>query len=235
MIIFSVYLRQAQLLLYMATKTNQPKQEKNEDFGLPQGEFKPIESVGGRWLKITAIILGLVLSVGTGIVYWFFCHTPSHLDNLSKTAHSTHGELESKSTGIEHNAKFIDKEMPSAHPSTTKDEQHTKLYQELEELKDDKQAKSFNAKHAVKLTKEGTITRINTPQGYYYTVVGSFIDDDLALDYAKQLAKKGVNVTLIVPPKGKYFYRVAIEQKANLREAHVKTASLKSEYGTDIW
>ena len=86
-----------------------------------------------------------------------------------------------------------------------------------------------------KYTKQGTITKINTPQGCYHVVVGSFIDEDLALDQANRLAQQGVNVTIIAPSKGQLFSRLAIEPKPTYTEAHEKAETLKAAYGTDIW
>ncbi len=214
----------------MATKTNQPQQEKNRDFGLPQEEFKPIASEGGKWFKITAIIVILVLSMGMGIVYWFFYHAPS-ADLLIKRP-PIHEEHERETP--EANVDFVEDNVPAIHQPTKKDAKTSKLSEKMEALKDAKETRDFNASHAANRQK-GTVTRINVPRGYYYVVVGSFIDGDLASDYANRLAKKGVNAMLITPPQGKYFFRVAIEKKDTFYDANKKLAALKAEYGTDIW
>lgn len=207
----------------MATKTNQPQQEKDRDFGLPQGEFKPIASEGGKWFKVTAIIVLLVLSMGMGVVYWFFYHAPSA--NLLIETPPIHEEHERETS--EANVDFVESDVPAIHQPTEKDAKTSKLSEK-------KETRDFNASHAAHLQK-GTVTRINVPRGYYYVVVGSFIDGDLASDYANRLAKQGVNAMLITPPQGKYFFRVAIEQKDTLYDANKKLAALKAEYGTDIW
>ena len=61
----------------MATSTKEPQQNKEAAFGLPKAEFKPIAARGKQWFKITAAIVGIVLSIGIGVVYWFFYHTPT--------------------------------------------------------------------------------------------------------------------------------------------------------------
>ena len=95
------------------------------------------------------------------------------------------------------------------------------------------QRKKFSASYVK--PGRGTITRINTPQGLYYVVVGSFIDEDLASDYANKLAQQGVDVMHITPPQGQYYFRVAIKQTNTFRDAYEKAAILKATYGADIW
>lgn len=216
----------------MAAKTNQPQKEKNKDFGLPQDEFKPIESEGGKWFTITAIIVGLVLSMGAGIVYRFFYHAPS--TDLAIEAPRMH-EVYKRETP-ETNVDFIDEDVPTIHQSTKKKTQTPKIAKELETLAEAGRGETKKrTRSPINTSKKGTITKIITPRGYYYIVVGSFIDGDLASDYANQLVQQGVNVVLIDPLQGRYFFRVAIEQSNTFHDANKKVAAVKAKYGTDIW
>lgn len=201
----------------MTTQANQPRENKNRDFGLPQAKFKPIASNGNKWLKITAIIVGIVLLLGASVVYWFFFHAPT----IGPSKAPIHEKYESEllKTDIDF---IIDDTFSTTHQPPA-----------LEE-KDDTKTLSTPPSHTPKPAK-GAITKINTPQGSYYIVVGSFIDDDFASDYANQLAQQGIDVTLIAPLPGKYFSRVAVDQEDNFYSANEKAEGLKATYGEDIW
>ena len=79
----------------MATQANQPQRETNNDFGLPKAEFKPIEPGGSnRWLKITAIIVGIVFIIGAGIVYWLFQRSSPTTNNFMSNTLKNYQEVE---------------------------------------------------------------------------------------------------------------------------------------------
>ena len=84
-------------------------------------------------------------------------------------------------------------------------------------------------------SEKGTITKINAPQGCHYVIVKSFIDEDLASDYADRLAQQGVDVMLIAPIQDKLFFNIAVEQADTPHEANEKVAALTATYGKDIW
>ena len=215
----------------MSKQANQPREEKNRDFGLPQAEFKPIADKGKKWLKVTAIIVGIVLFIGAGVVYWFFSHAPAA--EPSEEAYPMHEEYESEVPNAD--VDFIEDDASATHQAPVEAKQDTQTHEldkELEALEED--TKAFNPPTTAKPEK-GTITKINTPQGRYYVIVGSFIDDDLASDYANQLANQGVEVMLIAPPQGKHFFHVAVDQEDSAYDANEKAAALKATYGQDIW
>jgi hypothetical protein len=214
----------------MTTQTNQPQKKKNRDFGLPQAEFKPIAAGGEKWFNITTIVAGLVLIIGAGVVYWFFYHAP--YADPSVGAHPTPEELASRAP--EADAYSIDDNVPAGYQPTEQGAKKFTISKEIEMLEEEEHTAYSNVLQAVQPEK-GTITSINTPQGCYYVVVGSFIDDDLASDYAYRLAQHGIGVMLIAPPQGQYFFRIAIEQESTFRNAYEKAEVLKDVYGTDIW
>ena len=196
----------------MTTKNNQPRKT-NSDFGLPQTEFKPIAEGGSRWLKITAIITGIVLVIGLGVFYVFFYHTPTAPPKETYPVQETY-ESELPQTKID----FIEDDVP-----TVAKEQNAQT-QEFEKLETLQPA-----------SEKGTITKINAPQGCHYIIVKSFIDEDLASDYADRLAQQGVDVMLIAPIQDKLFFNIAVEQADTPHEANEKVAALTATYGKDIW
>ncbi len=83
---------------------------------------------------------------------------------------------------------------------------------------------------------EGAIETLSERSGRYYVVVASAIDDDLIMDYAKDLSKKGVS-SKIIPPFGKTkFYRIAIDVADTYADAQTNADSKKGgDYGNDVW
>ena len=66
-------------------------------------------------------------------------------------------------------------------------------------------------------------------------VISSDIDDDLIMDYAKKLSKKGVS-SKIIPPHGKVkFFRLAISEADSYSDAQGKADGLKGDYSDGAW
>lgn len=83
--------------------------------------------------------------------------------------------------------------------------------------------------------KEGTIETLTDRTRRYYVVVTSAIDGDLVMDYAKKLSAKGVS-TKIIPPFGKYkFSRLAIGDYDTFANAQASADAAKAEYGGAVW
>jgi hypothetical protein len=81
----------------------------------------------------------------------------------------------------------------------------------------------------------GTIETLTDRTRRYYVVVTSAIDGDLVMDYAKRLSAKGVS-TKIIPPFGKYkFSRLAIGDYDTFANAQTKADEAKGEYGGAVW
>jgi len=83
---------------------------------------------------------------------------------------------------------------------------------------------------------EGVIEALSERTGRYYVVVASAIDDDLIMDYAAKLSKKGVS-TKIIPPFGKTkFSRIAVDVKDTYADAQSAADAMKGgDYGSEIW
>lgn len=81
----------------------------------------------------------------------------------------------------------------------------------------------------------GEITRLSTKTGQAYVIIGSFVDEDLAGDYATELADAGKSPTIIPPFDDHRFYRVAIATYSSFADANNAVNDYKGEYGDDIW
>jgi len=84
---------------------------------------------------------------------------------------------------------------------------------------------------------EGTFEAINAPTGRYYIVLNSFLDEDLAKDYAQNMAMEGVD-TKIIPPREakKGFNRVVLSNEySTWQAAEASLGELKGIFGESIW
>lgn len=85
------------------------------------------------------------------------------------------------------------------------------------------------------VTNPGEVTKLTEKTGNSYIVIGSFVDEDLADDYATELATAGQSPLVIPPFDNHRFYRVAIASYASFSDANDAIADYKADYGEDIW
>jgi cell division septation protein DedD len=82
---------------------------------------------------------------------------------------------------------------------------------------------------------EGVVNTLNSRSGRSYVVVGSFFDEDLAMDYAEKLTKGGTDA-YIIPPFGKSkFTRVAIQETESFAAASTRATELSGQYKEQPW
>lgn len=82
----------------------------------------------------------------------------------------------------------------------------------------------------------GVIESLTERTGRYYVVIASAIDDDLIMDYAQKLSKKGVSTKIIPPFRKTKFSRLAVDSKDTYAEAQTLADALKGgDYGSEIW
>ena len=81
----------------------------------------------------------------------------------------------------------------------------------------------------------GAISEISQPLDKYYLIVASFLDNDLAFDYAQKLILSGSNVILILDFHVRYFTRVALLEYETLDKANVGLDQYKDEFGEQLW
>jgi len=81
----------------------------------------------------------------------------------------------------------------------------------------------------------GEITRLTEKTNNSYIVIGSFLDGDLADDYAQELAATGQSPTIIPPFDNYRFFRVAVASFNSFEEANGALAGFKADFGEDVW
>lgn len=81
----------------------------------------------------------------------------------------------------------------------------------------------------------GEIVQVTDRRGRSYVIVGSFIDEDLAMDYAKELSAKGNGVKIIHPYGTSKRYRVSIADFGTYQDAAGQLTTYKSAFGDQVW
>lgn len=81
----------------------------------------------------------------------------------------------------------------------------------------------------------GTVNTMTERTGNTHVVIASFLDEDMAADYANELAAAGKSPALI-PPFGKAkTTRVTISSYPSLADAQGDLEGFKAEYGPKVW
>lgn len=81
----------------------------------------------------------------------------------------------------------------------------------------------------------GTITILSLKTGKSYVVIGSFFDEDIANDYAQKLADQGSSPYVIPPFNNSRYYRIAIAEFDNFKDANNSVATFTEQYGKEAW
>jgi len=81
----------------------------------------------------------------------------------------------------------------------------------------------------------GAISEISQPLDKYYLIVASFLDNDLAFDYAEKLILSGSDVIIILDFHVRYFTRVALLEYETLDKANVGLDKYKDEFDEQLW
>lgn len=205
----------------MAVDINKPQTDtdNNRGFGLPKGEFRPIEPTENRkWLRTTLIIAGVVLLIGAGIVIWLFKSPSNPRDLITKNLQKNQEEAD----------RLREEQLTENEKNLSSNEA------DLLELKEFSE-EFTEPKHQQEAQQESPIMVINAPTGLYYVIISSYIDIDLAMDYAKKLNKQGIHSKIITPASDKHFVRLSIAQAATWKEAKQKADELKTTYGNQVW
>lgn len=214
---------------------NEGKSE-DENFGLPDIEYKPLESSGESSSSsseregastekssysytpmeepksnaplIITIIIGLVVVVAGYLIYQYV-----YVPSAEKAKKEAQAKLDAE---------------------RKKKEEAARLAKEKEEAEQKRIEAERAAAEAAK-TAEGTIETLSGQTGRYYVVISSAIDGDLIMDFAKKLSADGTS-SKIVPPYGKVkFYRLTIGDYDTFADAQANADAVKQKYTEAAW
>ncbi|MGD1891151.1 MAG: hypothetical protein ACFB15_11225 [Cyclobacteriaceae bacterium] len=80
------------------------------------------------------------------------------------------------------------------------------------------------------------IERISAPTGRTFVVVASFVDYDLAMDYARQLEAQGIGSKILDPTsRAPLIHRVAVSDFETFTEGSENIDNYRAEYGENTW
>jgi hypothetical protein len=162
------------------------------------------------WPRALLIVLAVVVLVGGGL--WYFLYYKPMRDEERRIAAA---------------------QLAASDAAYRKEKNHQDSLTQIENARMKRIADSIASippKPAV-----GSIDTLKGRTGLYYVVVASDIDDDLLMDYARNLSGKGVSSKMI-PPHGKVkFYRLTIAEGDTYANAQTTADGLKAEYGNNLW
>ncbi|MEM6842913.1 MAG: SPOR domain-containing protein [Bacteroidota bacterium] len=204
--------------------------EDTDDFGLPEGDFHPIdreeeeppqfeepryyveeeEEESSRGWIVTAII-GLVVLIGLAVYLFVF-------DGVNQVA-SWFGDDEPVTQAVVETT-------PEPEPIVEEP-----IYEEEEPIIEEEPVYEEPA-----LTQYQGIERITAPTGRTFIVVASFVDYDLAMDYAQKLEAQGIGSKILDPTqRAPLIHRVAIADFDSFPEASGNIDAFRIEYGDTVW
>lgn len=80
------------------------------------------------------------------------------------------------------------------------------------------------------------INTISEPSGRSFIVVGSFVDEDLALDFSNELMDQGIGSRILEPTnRAPLMHRVAVADYENFDEAMNEVPLFRNKYGDQTW
>ena len=199
--------------------------QKPEEASLPS-DYKPYtydEANSGNFAKVIVIGVVIITLIGFGLLYFDKLTDEGDVKKVAKKESSHKPAVNKK-----------------AEPVTTKSDE------ESENKTADNTPKKVVAKKEVPAKKKvvtptvksaapGEIVSVTERTGRVYAIIASFIDGDIAMDYAKKLSSEGKGVKIIAPYGKSRNYRITISDYASVGEATSNLASLKSNYGDGVW
>lgn len=187
---------------------NQEYQEQGSagDTPPPIEEYIYEEEASPVWPKVLGILIVVLLAVGAA--WYFVVYKPKADEAKAKLAKEAEAREKHKNDSI------------------ARANAAAQALLEAERRKADSLANA---------SKVGVFEVLSERTGRYYVVAASAVDDDLLIDHAKKLEKKGVSSKLI-PPFRKYkVYRLAIADAETFAAAQQIADAKKAEYTDALW
>lgn len=80
------------------------------------------------------------------------------------------------------------------------------------------------------------ISTITEPTGHSYIVIGSFVDEDLAMDFSNKMMEQGVGVKILSPTgRAPLMHRVAVADFLDFSVAMSEVEQFRNTYGDNTW
>lgn len=200
--------------------------EDTDDFGLPETDFHPIEreeevppqfeepryyvedeeESNQGW--IVAAIIGLILLVGLAVYLFLF-------------------------NGVDQVASWFGDEEPVEQEVIVATPEPEPVIEEP--VYEEEFVEEPVYEEPLLATYQG-IERVSSPVGRTFVIVASFVDYDLAMDYARQLEAQGTGAKILDPTqRAPLIHRVAIADFGSFTEGMQNIESYRAEYGENVW
>ncbi|MEP2023070.1 MAG: SPOR domain-containing protein [Reichenbachiella sp.] len=201
----------------MSFEDEKPDFEEAETPSLPPN-YKPYsyEESSGGFAKV--IIIGVLIITIIGGVFYFF---------------SSGGEKEIAKKEVPR--KRVNKpaaKKPEPKEEVVAAEEKSTPVEKVEKVEKPAVTKP---KPQVASAQPGEIIRVTERSSRSYVIIGSFVDEDLAMDYATKLSGEGSGVKIIHPYGKAKRYRVSIADFSSYGDAASQLGSFKGQYGDEVW
>lgn len=210
-----------------ATPSNNESLEfqKPEEASLPS-DYKPYtydEANSGNFAKVIVIGVVVITLIGFGLLYFSRLTGEEDVKKIAKKENTHKPAAKKKAEPVTAESDKISENKTVA--NTPKEVVAKKKVP----------AKKKVVKPSVKSAAPGEIVSVSERTGRVYVIIASFIDGDIAMDYAEKLSAEGKGVKIIAPYGKSRNYRVTISDYASVNEATSSLPSLKSNYGEGVW
>ncbi len=116
-----------------------------------------------------------------------------------------------------------------------KAEEQRRLDEEQRRLAEEQRLLALEEEEKSLQPEPGQVNILTERTGRFYVVIGSFIDDDLAMDYGNELSEKGIGTMLLSPIGKNKFYQLALSEHASFDEAQEDANEIKGDYSNELW
>lgn len=165
------------------------------------------------------VIFGIIIFAALGAIFWFMSPLGGGEEEAKPVAEKVQKPVAAKPE--EKPAEEADTETESAVPENTQPKTPAK------------QPATTRPKQVT--ANPGTVNALTSRTGNSFIVIGSFLDGDMAMDYANKLASQGKSPSIIPPFGNAITHRVAISGYPTFTDAQGALAGFRAEYGQDIW
>ncbi|MEO9967800.1 MAG: SPOR domain-containing protein [Reichenbachiella sp.] len=197
---------------------DEPAFEEPETPSLPPN-YKPYsyEESSGGFAKV--IIIGVLIITIIGGVFYYFSTSNGEEKVIAKK------ETPKKRT----------KKPPTEQPKSTTPAKTEETKPAPAPVKKEVKPVEVKPEPKVATANPGEIIRVKERTSRSYVIIGSFIDEDLAMDYATVLSSQGNGVKIIHPYGKSKRYRVSIADYASYGDAASQLGNFKGQYGNEVW
>jgi hypothetical protein len=232
----------------MANRNDNPENESDnlnesnnndDNFGLPELDYKPLESEGTKSSSTYSSEQGESTNEGTTSSYTYTpveepkSNAPIIIAVIIGLILVVSGFLIYQFVYKPKAEKAKKEQMAKEAADRKKKEDEARLAKEKEEAERMRLEAEKNATPVA--PPEGAIVTLTEKTGRYYVVIHSDLDDDLLMDFARKLSAQGTGSTIIPPSGNRKFYRLAVGDYETFADAQASADQMKATYGTGIW